>query len=396
MASDIEVTGGGGRGHIIDLSGKPSLRVYTPITGTSTFVEDIAPIATDYSHTIRRLGGFWTATWKLALADIGSTLYDEWRSNRNMYHFVEQTGGMTTWEGSIEGIQPNDDMGIIDVTAYGYVHSIQNRYNSTTDTGTTDADAWLELLRVTDCPLITSSELQPNTLQCYKAGTDKVWDEMLKVVELGDGLGALDSAPWQLGVYEDRRLYYQIVPTTPMGYVRGGMRWRVDMPNDVINWVIVRYTDETGAAKTDITLSRNESVLRYERREERLQRSNLPTASASALCSAFLNEHAWPFMRAIGCGRDIQVYDSIGSNKARSPWVIQPGVYQDTTIAAGGPEYLSWMPDRSYFLVDEVVASAKGVQLRTSKWTETDALEAYWDYLADAPKVKKKKKKKRA
>ena len=64
----------------------------------------------------------------------------------------------------------------------------------------------------------------------------------------------------------------------------------------------------------------------------------------------------------------------------------------------GGQEYADWLTDKSHFLIDEVVASESGVQLRTSQWTETDALEAYYDYLADAPKGKgggKGKKKRR-
>jgi uncharacterized membrane protein YgcG len=369
-----------------------TLAVYTPITGTSVFVEDIAPYAVDYQHTIRLLGGYWTANFKLNAASLSPRLYDEWRTGRFFYHLVEQYQGQTTWEGSIEGIQPDDDKGILDITAYGYVHSIQNYYNGTTDTTTlVDANVWLETLRADNTQFIQSGDLQANTLQCYQAGTEKVWSEMLKVVELGDGV---NTNPYQLGVYQDRRLYYKMVPTTPIGYVRGGIRWRVDGPQDVRNRCVVRYTNEAGVDQADEIYSVAESMTLYGRREDRLERSNLPTASATALARMFVHERMWPYMRAVGCGRDIQIYDGIGCNRAISPWMVQPGVYQDTTLIGAPGYYLSWMP-AGCFLADEVVASNKGIQLRTSKWTELDALEAMYDYQADAPEVKVGKKKNR-
>jgi hypothetical protein len=173
--------------------------------------------------------------------------------------------------------------------------------------------------------------------------------------------------------------------------VRGGVRWRVDMTNELCNKAIVRYDDETGTPQTDVFAQIAESQAIFGLREERLERSRIPTASAEALAAQYLIEHAWPYMRAIGCGRNIQVYDSIGSNSARAPWLILPGVFRDTTIISGNTYYLSWLEDPGDFLVDEVVASAAGVQLRTSKWTESDAIEAYMDYLGDAPKTKDKK-----
>ena len=371
----------------------PNLLVYTPITTGTYFVEDISQIPSiiaSYQHTIHLQGGYWTATWKLAADDVGETMYNEWRTNRFFYHFVEQLAGTTTFEGSIELIQPDDDKGIIDCTAYGYVHSIQNKF-STTAAGVTDANLWLEILRAADCEFIQSGELTANTLQCYEGGQDKCWDEMIKVVEVGDGV---TFSPWQIGVYQDRRLYYKPVSTIPAGYVRGGVRWRVDGPNDVINFTIVSFTDEAGAPHADVTAGLAESMSRYGTRQEKLSRNRLPVASAQALANQYTYEHMWPYMRAVGCGRDIQVYDSIGCNNAVSPWVIQPGVFMDTTIVGGGSNYLAWLPV-GCFLVDEVTASGKGVQLRTSKWEESDAMEAYYDYLNDMPEAKAGKHKHR-
>jgi hypothetical protein len=100
-------------------------------------------------------------------------------------------------------------------------------------------------------------------------------------------------------------------------------------------------------------------------------------------------------VKAIGSSSNIQVYDSIGCNRAFSPWMVQPGVFQDTTMIGGQGYYYGWLSDISYFLVDEVVASEKGISLRTSDWSEADALDAYYDYLSDVPKFKKKKKSKK-
>jgi hypothetical protein len=224
----------------------------------------------------------------------------------------------------------------------------------------------------------------------YQAGADRVWDEMLKIVELGDGT---NRNPWRLGVYQDRRLYYGMESTTPVGYVSGGVRWRVDGPDDIINYTVVRYTNVAGAAQTDILTSINESVLLYGRRMEVLTRSNMPTASATVLGQQYLYEHGWPYMRAVGCGRDIQIYDGIGCNNAKNGWTVQPGVFQDTTFTGGSNYYYSWLPEPSMFLADEVVASENGVQLRTSKWSDLDALEAYYKYIGKKPKKRKKKKK---
>ena len=376
-----------------------SLCVYTSVmNATPAWVEDIANYAVDYQHSIRLLGGYWTATWKLYRDAIGAAKYEQWRSNRYFYHFVEQYRGQTTWEGSIETIQSDDDKGLLDITAYGYVHSIQNQYNSTTDTGTTDANAWIDLMVATDCEFVETGYLETNTLQCYKAGTDKVWDEMLKVVELA--AGSAPFGPWQIGVYQDRRLYYNAVSLEPVGYVPGGsgIRWRMDAINDLCNSVTVRYTDETGTPAADITATRQESIDRYGLREIVLTRTYLHVDSATSLAYAYMRDHCWPRMRAVGCGRNIRIYDSIGCDKAKTPWLVLPGIFADRSIQMGGQEYADWLTDKSHFLVDEVVASESGVQLRTSQWTETDALEAYYDYLADAPKGKgggKGKKKRR-
>ena len=373
----------------------PTLLVYTPITGTNTFVDDISSYVTGYTHTTRRIGGYWSASWKMYRETMADSWWNEWRTNRFFYHLVEQVNGLTSWEGAIQLIQPDDEKGLLDITAYGYVHTIQDRYSSTTDTGTTDADVWIETIRTTDCPYIASSALTANTLQCYKAGNERCWDEMLKIVELGDGSGTLTAAPYQLGVYQDRRLIYAPTSTTPVGYVRNGLKWRIDGLGDVRNYVIVRYTDETGAAQADIPHQNTESVALYGRREERLERSNLPTTSADALCYAYLNLHAYPQPRAVGCSKDIQIYDSIGCNSEINQWMVQPGVFVDTTQESPS-QYLSyWLPDSSYFLVDEIVANEKGVQLRTSSWDELDALEAYYDYIADAPDEPKRKRKKK-
>jgi len=251
-------------------------------------------------------------------------------------------------------------------------------------------------MRAADCEFIQSGRLTANTLQCYQLGTDKCWDEMLKVTELGDGA---TFKPWQLGVYQDRRLYYGPVSNTPVGYVRGGVRWRVDGMNDLINYVIVRYTDEAGAAQADIVASRPESIAKYGQREMRLERTYIPTASATALARQYMYDHQWPKMRAVGCGRDIQVYDAIGCNNAKAPWIVQPGVYRDVTLPPFGVPYVDWLASGQDFLVDEVVASEKGVQLRTSKWEEIDAMDAYYEYvsdLPDEPKKRRKKKKRRA
>jgi hypothetical protein len=363
----------------------PNLTVYTPITGASTFVEDISPYAKDYQHSIRLLGGYWTANWKLYkntdkqrnIQGLGATLYDQWRSNRYFYHFVEKWQGQPTWEGSIEGIQVDDDTGVIDCTAYGYCHTIQFRPNSSTDTGTTDADDWMETLRSVGCEFIQSGNIQTNTMQVYQGGNDFIWDEMLKVVELGNGT---NGNPWQVGVYQDRRLYYAMVSATPVGFVRGGIRRRADMMNDLFNTVTVRYTDETGAPAVDYVATNEESCSLYGRRKKVLDRTFLPAASAAALANAHVYAHCWPRMNAVGCGRDVQVYDGIGCNRSISPWMVQPGVFADTTQVGSGADYLDWLTDRSHFLVDEVIANEKGVQLRTSKWTELDALEAQQDY----------------
>lgn len=369
----------------------PSLLIYTPVTDTNAFVEDITPYATDYQHSIRWLGGYWTADFKLYRDTIGQSMYDMWRSNRLFYDLREYDGGQTTWEGSVEEVSCDDEKGLLTVKCYGYCHSIQHRFNSTTDTGTTDASVWIETLRSTDCEFINSGYLQENTLQVYKAGSGGVWTEMLKVAELSDGSS---NMPWKIGVYAGRRLYYERLstPMQPIGWVRGGIRWRVDAINDLKNHITLNYSDETGADQTAIVSTRPESIAIYGRREEHLTRDHLPTASATAFASAYKAEHCWPYTRAVGSGRNIQVYDSVACNRSYSPWAVQPGIYQDTTMIGAAGYYLGWLSDISWFLVDEVTASADGVSLKTSQWTETDALDAYYDYLSRPPKFKKNKK----
>ena len=356
----------------------PNVMVYSSVLAGMSFIEDISNVIDDYEHTIRLQGGYWSANWTMTRAKAGDSRYTEWKTNRLWCHVIERTGISITWEGYIGEITADDDGEKLYIVAYGYVHTIQNKYVTASVAGTDNADVWIELIRSTDCEFIPNSEIAVNPIQVRTASELQCWSEMTKITSLGDSAWNI----WQIGVYNDRRLYYNALNVSPRYYVRSGIQWRVDF-NKLYNYVIVSYTDETGAVQPDETGALQASIDIYGTRQLKLNYTYLPTATATNLAQITVIQNCWPYYRAVGSAQNIQVYDSIGSNAALSPWIIQPSICRDTSIPEGTRKYLGWLTSANDFVVSEVVARQTGVQLRSTDYDEADTLELQLRYARD-------------
>ena len=51
----------------------PSLRLYTPVNEGEKFLLDVSDLASGYTHTVRRDGGYWLAHFTLFLDETNIT-----------------------------------------------------------------------------------------------------------------------------------------------------------------------------------------------------------------------------------------------------------------------------------------------------------------------------------
>jgi hypothetical protein len=226
---------------------------------------------------------------------------------------------------------------------------------------------------INDPNLITANDTiyirQDSTLD------QRIWDEIMRITELGDSNGN----PWRFWVDADRKCHYEQVSATPLYYIRGGVKRRYSIAA-MWNAVSSTYTDTSGNAQTTGVATNDESIAHRGRREYRHYSNYLPSSAALAQRDTWLNEYAYPQARAVGTRRGAKLYTSYGQDVSVVQWSVLPGVIRDTVYPATNPAYDSFLPDGRDFLADEVEASRDGVGLRTWMFSESDLLEAQFDY----------------
>lgn len=354
----------------------PSLSLYTPVTGTSKFAQNITDIAINWRHKSRWQGGYWDAGFTI---EGDRALLDRWLYNRGMYHLVERWGDRVTWEGFIAEMDPHFAGGYMDISLLGYIHTCQARHVSVADDAVGNVSAWIADILTTDCPLIGTQHITTNTLQVQRSldSDRRGWDEICRAVALGDASGN----PWRIHVGNNREIFYLQCDPTPLYYTTQGVdrRWSW---LEMYNYISGIYTDAAGADQTLAVASNANSISKYGRREYKMQVSRMPQAAVEARRDAFLKENAWPVARVLGNTEDIDLRTTAGVDLVKNgPWLIKPGVVRDLSYPVTGQLASAWLTDRRDFLVEEVEVSQDGVFISTVNFTEEGELIRVGRYL---------------
>lgn len=372
-----------------------TLELYSSAKDGKKKIADITDIAADWRRSIRLQGGYWLGTFSLdaPLPDMQQMFYECQGA-----HLVERYGTEATWEGMIYEMDFDDDPSdpALDVTACGYVFTANWRLVTVGDGELGNASDWIADIITNDLDpiFIVPGRIEVNELQVYRDDAELkqyAWDQILKVAQLGDP----DIMPWRVWVGNDHQMNYQPIPTTPQYQVIGGLRRRFSydwMYNDIQG---VRTT-RNGTQYTITQASDTRSIGRYGQRTYFLALDCVSQDAAEARRDMILRESAYPRGRAIGSVGNVEVLSFSGESLRFAPFLLQPGVYRDAQYPeriGGAPATNEWLPDESYFLVDEVEVSGDGeISLKTAYITEAELIEAQHDYKQEYKRKRRAKR----
>lgn len=348
-----------------------SLNLYSPILDGATHIANITREARNWTRSIRLQGGYWLGGFRMY--DTRSNVRDFFMTKLG-YHTVEKFANQTTWEGMISSLYPQDQQKpyYIDVTVSGYVFTSAWRYVAPS-MAPAQADVWMTNLVNLQCEFLELGTINENTV-IVETDPDidiRVWDEINRVVELGDASGN----PWRFYVNAGRKGNYEQISTTPSYYARGGIL-RSRSLDTMWNNVASSYTDVLGNIASIAASSNLVSIGRYGRRDYIDNQNNVTSAAATARRDTILKSSAWPYPRPIGSIANIQLYDAIGSDiTTLSPWQIAPGVIRDLAWPAGGVESGGWLLDGRDILVDEITATRAGVTFKGYGFDESEIFQ---------------------
>lgn len=368
-----------------------SLRLYSSIKGGASFKSDITSVAVDWRRSIRLQGGYWLGSFKV----FGDLRYlQNWFYQNRMGHIVETSGNGVTWEGFVNEMELDDtgETPYLNVDCAGYIFTAQDPYVTAGDSTMANASAWLNAIVTTDCTdFLSVGNIRANTLQVKQETNidQRAWDEITKIVSLGDASGN----PWRFYVGLGRQVFYEQIDTSVLYYVRGGVkrRWsRLLMYNSVGG----QYTDGAGEQHEITAATNDQSIAQFGTRQDRISADYVDSTGAEAYRDTYLTENGWPWPRAIGSRQDINLYTTSGAKVSVSPWQVRPGVVRDLGYPVGGQQYLAYLDDNRDFIADEVEASSDGVSLRTWLFDDADLIEAQSEYQAELARQAEAKKNK--
>jgi hypothetical protein len=340
-----------------------TISLYQPVLKGSNFIAYITDQVFDWKRSIRLQGGFWLGSF--TYVDQPSVCEDFFRTCLG-YHLAEHTIGTDpTWEGMIADMvfdpMPNSEgMATVEVDVIGYVHTCQWRYS--TVSGSTDyASVYLSSLISTDCEFLQAGRIDENTITVELTNKidQRVWDVLQDIIQKGDASGN----PWRFYVGPYRKTHYHLIDVTPLYFIRGGVKRRRSLL-DMENAIVGQYEDTSDTTHDLTTITNDESIAAYGRREGDLITANVSEGIAEQMQALQLAENAWPWPRAESV-ESATLFESDSAIVPLNPYLITPGVVRDTKYPIGGQEHGSCLEDLRDFFIEEVEVSDDGVTLRS-------------------------------
>jgi len=336
-----------------------TLSLYQPILLGSGRIADLTNLALDWRRSIRMQGGYWLGSF--TFYEKPSVCEDFFRTCLGC-HIAEHVEGIDpTWEGMIAemGSPVIDDSGnaSVDVDVIGYVHTCQWRYCTVSGADGYASDYIGDIID-TDCEFLQRGRIDENltTVKFDQKLKQRVWDVITTVIEAGDTAGN----PWRVFVGNDRKMSYVKIDIDPAYFVHGGVQRRRSLLN-MGNAIVGKYEDDDGAHEM-ATITNDESISRYGRREEDMIVSNVEEETADAMQALQLAEYAWPWERAENVETAV-LFENKSATVPVNPYLVTPGVVRDVGYPIGGQEHGSWLEDLRDFFIEEVEVSQDGLKL---------------------------------
>jgi hypothetical protein len=350
-----------------------SLGLYTSVIDGEGEIGEITSLVTNWDRIIRINGGYWQGSFSITNQPM--SVLEDWLYTYLFNHIVERSGGGTTWEGYIKRMVLDKDVSppVLDVNVWGYIRTANYRHVTVADSAGA-ASTYITAILASDCQLLSAGDIATNSMSVEQETNipQRAWDEILRVVDLGDTSGNL----WRAYVYNGRTLNYEQVSTTPLYYVRQGVS-RVRDLDDMWNHISGKYIDATNEAQDLASTENADSIAKYGQKEYKILEDNVSSAVAAARRDTFLNEYQWSYPRPMFGGGEMEIVAVDGTDMLRVPWSMKPGVFRDLQYPVSGTKSSAWLSDRRDFIVDEIRVNAdSGATLSTKFMLQSDVLKA--------------------
>lgn len=356
----------------------PSMRIYSPLLDGAAFIEDVSDLATGYRRSIRRQGGYW----------LGEFLYNNEPNKMAQFfyerlgcHFVEVSGGFTTWMGMIYEME----FTLNGVTRRRSLDTLANYVTTTyldtagevqTSAAATNDESIARFGRKEEMLLLdgyeqAAAEARRDT---YLKENGWTWPRVV-----GLGLGRADI---QLSI-------------ALCGYSFTA-NWRFESAGDgstgnLSDWLrSIIQTDCEFLTPGSIA----ENTLQVRKETSTPQRAWDTMMELVELGDTAGN----PYRLYVDNGRRAiyepiskeplywlrggELYNTAGGTATVDPWQLKPAVIRDTSYPVRRKELGAWLDDARDCLIDEVEVGNSGIVLKTDEFEEGDLLAAQQDYEA--------------
>jgi hypothetical protein len=344
-----------------------ALRLFTPLAGTSVFVEDITQKAIGWNRSWRSMGGCWYGQF-----DVAGTLPDlqTWFYERLGYHVEERSGGVS-WEGLVyemdlqhQGVTRRRSLDMVANYVIAYYTDTADGLTKTTSAA---SDA-VSIARYGRKEEIVFCDNVPQT------AAEKRRDTVLKE----------KSWPWARPMSVNPKAGKPTLRVSVCGYVWTA-NWRYSTVNDggtgnVSTWISAILAD-CPLLVEGTTTANTLQVVRTLRSPARAwdkikELSELGDASGNP----------WDFRVETGrrtkyAARDVispayylrqeGLYTSVGAAISANPWLVRPGLLRDANYPVRRQDPGAWLPDVRDMYMEQVQVSERGISFQAGNFSES-------------------------
>ena len=348
-----------------------SLRLFSPIVGTSTFVGDITQVAVGWHRSMRTVGGCWYGQFDV-MAPLATL--QQWFYEYLAYHVEERSGGVT-WEGLVYEM---------DLTTRGVTRrrSLDTLVNYVTAYYTDPADGIVKVTAAaSDTASITRHGRKEEIVFCDNVpltAAEKRRDTLLKerawpwATPMSASMGGKDQASLRVSV---------------CGYAWTA-NWRFVTSNDLATGNVNAWISAILAADCPLLLAGSIGVntLQVKREVKSPARAWDKIKELQALGDGSGN----PWVVRVDPGRRLvyeqrvitpayylrqgQLYTSAGGALSANPWQVRPAIVRDADYPVRRQDPGAWLADVRDMALDQVEVSENGITFTTGSFSESALL----------------------
>jgi hypothetical protein len=348
-----------------------SLRLFSPLVGTSVFVADITQVAVGWNRSMRTVGGCWYGQFDV-VAPLATL--QQWFYEYLAYHVEERSGGVT-WEGLVYEM---------DLTVRGVTRrrTLDTLVNYVTAYYTDPADGVVKVTAAaSDTASITRHGRKEEVLLCDnvpQTAAEKRRDTLLKerawpwATPMSASVSGKDQASLRVSV---------------CGYAWTA-NWRFVTSADAGTGNVNAWISAILAA--DCPLLSAGSIGTNALQVVRTIKSPVRAWDQIKTLQALGDPSGNPWVVRVEPGRRLvyeqqvitpayylrqgQLYTSVGGAVSANPWQVRPGVVRDADYPVRRQDPGAWLADVRDMALDQVQVSEKGITFTTGSFSESALL----------------------